>query len=248
MLKNFMYCSAGILVGFLVGFLVANTVSQPAAPSQTANTPAATRAPVGPLDPSEMDGELPPNHPDIGQPANGEGGTPASTSAEAQEAMDEADRDARDFDAQMKAAETFYGLRDFEKAELYLSRALDLKPEDVKAHVLMGNSKYDRKDFDGAAAFYERALAIDPNDPNVRTDFGNTFFLREPPDLQRAISEYRKSLAVEPRHEQSWLNLASASIRLKDKATAIEALARLEAVNPQNPSLPSLRQGAEALE
>ena len=153
----------------------------------------------------------------------------------------------RDFAAQFKAAETFYRLRDYRKAEQYGARAAELKPGDFKAHVLVGNSRYDRKDFNGAAAAYERALAINAADPDVRTDYGNTFFLRQPPDLDRAVAEYRKSLAVNPRHEQSWLNLASASVQKKDKQTALEALARLEAVNPRNPSLPALRQSAESL-
>lgn len=254
MFKNLIFCGTGILLGFLLGFLIANAVSrQAAAPQQSARasqTPRASEAPAaqpgtaGPLPPN-TGGQLPPNHPDIGTPA-GEASA-ASTSAEAQAAMDEADRKPKSYAAQMRAAETFYDLKDYEKAELYLARALAIHPKDPQALVLMGNSKYDRKDFAGAADFYERALAVRPNDPDVRTDYGNTFFLREPPDFDRAIAEYRKSIAVDPRHEKSWLNLASASIRKRDKATALEAVARLEAVSPQNASIPSLRQGAEAL-
>lgn len=245
-MKNLIYCLAGLAVGCLVGFFAANTI---APHDQLAARPAR----AGQLPPSgggmspggAGGGQLPPNHPDIGGMSGG--GAPAATSPEAQTAMQAADSNPRDAEAQSKAAEVFYRLRDFQKAELYAKRAIDLNPKDYDALVLLGNSRYDDKDYTGAAGFYERALAVNPKDPNVRTDYGNTFFLREPPDLDRAINEYRKSLELDANHEQSWMNLASASVQKGDKAAAQQALARLESVNPQNPSLPSLKQRAEAL-
>lgn len=239
-MRNIIFGIAGAALGFLVGFYAANTISQhapaprPAARVGTAPAPASA-------------GQLPPDHPDIGPATSAAGGAPATVSPEAQAAADAAERNPRDFAAQFKAAETFYELNDYRKAEQYAQRAAELKPGDFKAHVLLGNSRYDRKDFAAAASAYERALSIKADDPDVRTDYGNTFFLRQPPDFDRAVAEYRKSLAVNPRHEQSWLNLASASVQKKDKQTALEALARLEAVNPRNPSLPTLRQSAESL-
>ena len=238
-MRNTIFGLAGAALGFLVGFYIANTISQQAPAPRSA-------ARVGPASAPASAGQLPPDHPDIGPPA-GASGAPAPVSPEAQAAVEAAERSPRDFAAQFKAAETFYRLNDYRKAEQYAARAADLKPRDFKTHVLLGNSRYDRKDFIAAAEAYEQALTINANDPDVRTDYGNTFFLRQPPDLDRAIAEYRKSLATNPRHEQSWLNLASASVQKKDKQTALEALARLEAVNPNNPSLPTLRQSAESL-
>ena len=243
-MKNFIFCTVGVIAGFFVGFLVANTMSQPPAAAQGGGS-AASRPGRGAADPDGAGTELPPDHPDISGLQGND--APAANSAEVQAAMEAADRDPRDFDAQLKAAGTFYAAGDLQKAELYAGRSIDIKPDDARALVLMGNARYDRRDYAGAATFYERALEKIPNDPNVRTDYGNTFFLREPPDLERAVAEYRKSLQTDPRHEPSWLNLASASIQKKDKQTALEALAQLEAVNPQNPSIQTLRQNAEAL-
>ncbi len=246
MTRNLLLCAAGVVAGFLVGFLVSNSISQSngAQPSPS-RRPAPASAPVAD---GATGGALPPNHPDIGSAApGGAAGSPASTSAEAQAAMDKADRDGKDFDAQWAAAETFRRLKDFDKTELYLSRALEARPRDFKTLAALGNSRYDRGDYAGAASFYERALEINADDPDVRTDYGNTFFLRTPPDFDRAISEYRKSIAVSPAHEQSWMNLASASINKGDKPSALEPLPRLEAVNPPNPSLEALRQRANAL-
>ena len=246
MSKNITFCVLGAVLGFAIGFFIANSVSRPApfaAATASADEPSDGSAP--PLDPNQTDGTLPPNHPDIGQ--TGGQGTAASTSAQAQAAMDKADRAPSDFDAQMAAAATFYQFQDYAKSALYLERALKLKPKDFDALTAMGNAKYDSGDFPSAATFYERALAVNPDDPDVRTDYGNTFFRRTPPDYDRAIAEYRKATAASPRHENSWKNIAAAALRKGDKQTAQEAVDKLAAINPQNPALAAFRDNIARL-
>lgn len=244
-MKNLIYCLCGVALGFAVGFYAANTIAphdRVARPPQARQLPPGGGAAPG----GAGGGQLPPDHPDIS--GMGGGGSPASTSPEAQAAMEAADSRPRDAEAQAKAAEVFYRLQDAEKAELYATRAIDLNPDDYKSLVLLGNARYDARDYVAAAGFYERALAVNPRDPNVRTDYGNTFFLRVPPDYDRAIAEYRKSIELDARHEQSWMNLASASVEKRDRAAALQAISRLEAINPQHTSLPSLKQRAEAIQ
>src|SRR5215210_6575110 len=179
--KNIILCIAGIAVGSLVGWFAADSISKespsnrPARPSQMASR--ADGSQTG----AAADGQLPPGHPEIG--AETAGGSAASTSATAQAAMERADRAPTDFAAQREAGQTFYQLKDYDKAELYLTRALDLSPTDFDALTAMGNTRYDRGDYAGAATFYERALAVKPKDANVRADYGRTFALRQPPDL-----------------------------------------------------------------
>jgi tetratricopeptide (TPR) repeat protein len=243
--KNLILCLAGVAVGFLVGFIAANAISQQT-PSDRASKPAQAASRGGASDIDESSGgQLPPGHPDVGGASGG--GSAASTCAPAQAAMEQADSNPSDFAAQAEAGKVFYKLNDYDKAELYLARALDLNPTDFGALKAMGDTKYDRGDYAAAATFYERALAINPKDPDVRTDYGNTFALRQPPDLDRAVAEYQKAVNANPDHEMGWYFLATASVEKKDKATARKALARLEAINPQNSSLPSLRESVNAL-
>ncbi|HLM57906.1 MAG TPA: tetratricopeptide repeat protein [Pyrinomonadaceae bacterium] len=232
MSKNLLYCSLGLVLGFVIGFFVTNPLTRPGA--QTFRQPPAADA--GALDAEQAGGELPPGHPDIG----GGAGSAASTSAEAQTAMDRADRNPKDFKAQKEAGEVFYGLHDYEKASLYFGRALALKADDFETLTAAGNARYDAGDFDAAAPLYERALALKPDSPDVRTDYGNTFFQRE--DYARALAEYRKSVAADPTHVNSWRNIAVAALNLKDKASASEALEKLAALTPRSPEVETLRQ------
>jgi tetratricopeptide (TPR) repeat protein len=81
----------------------------------------------------------------------------------------------------------------------------------------------------------------------VRTDYGLTFMLREPANLDRAITEFRRSLEREPQHMQTLQNLTVAYTRKGDAAAARATIGRLEAVNPNSAALPRLRADVEGL-
>ncbi|MBV8859161.1 MAG: tetratricopeptide repeat protein [Acidobacteria bacterium] len=239
MSKNLLLCALGLVLGFFGGFLITNSITKPSAQVAQAPAAAAGGGEARPLGPEQMSGELPQGHPDISG-AGGGTGTAASTSAEAQGAMDKADRAPKDFQAQLEAARVFYEQHDFDKAALYADRALQLKGNDFDALVLSGNARYDANDYAGAATFYERALAVKPDSPDVRTDLGNTFFNRG--DYDRAVAEYRKSVQLDPGHVNSWRNIAAASLQKGDKATATEAVEQLSRLAPQSPDTEALRR------
>lgn len=258
--RNLLFCLAGLVLGFSVGFVLANQIvpaggrapAEAAAPTES-QAPSAASAPgsAGPIDPTQAGGPLPAGHPDInslasdGSPADPNG--VAATNVDAQKAMEAADAKAGDFKLQLAAAETFYRLKAYDKATLYLDRAVKLRPRDAAALALAGHARYDAGDFPAAAAFYERALSVEPNNADVRADLGNTYTKRQPPDLRRAVEEYRKAIKANPRHEIALQNMASVAAQLGDKAAAREAVEQLSAANPANPTLPALRSAVEAI-
>ncbi|HEX8117252.1 MAG TPA: hypothetical protein VF521_08270, partial [Pyrinomonadaceae bacterium] len=110
MSKNLLLCALGLVLGFIVGFLITNSITRPGAQVAQAR-PAAAGAggEARPLGPEQLSGELPQGHPDISGAGGGGGGADAaSTSAEAQGAMDKADRSPQDFQSQLEAARVFY--------------------------------------------------------------------------------------------------------------------------------------------
>jgi tetratricopeptide (TPR) repeat protein len=234
MTKNIFYAVAGIVLGFFIGFFIANLSGRPRPGAGAVNNGAART-----LDPTQSDATLPPNHPNVN---NGNGpDSAAASSAQAQAAMDTADRNPKDFTAQIRAAAIFYQLSSLDKAELYLKRALAIKPDDPDALTGMAHTKYDTGDYKTAATFYEKVLQLQPRDADLRTDLGNTYSQLQPPDYDRAMAEYRKALEVDPGHEQALARLADTAIHKGDKTTAREAVDKLAAVNPSSPALSSLR-------
>jgi Tfp pilus assembly protein PilF len=246
MTRNLMFCVLGLVLGFAVGVFLANKmVAAPSVQTVAAGTTQEADGTAPPLDPSQTTGQLPPGHPDIGA-ADGQS-APAASDADAQQAMAAADAKPKEFDLQMNAAAIFYKAGDYDKAELYLQRALEAKPKDVDALTAMGNTKYDKGDFNSAADYYQRVLVIQPQNADVQTDLGNAYFRRTPPDYQRAIAEYRKTLAIDPQHEKALQNIAAAALQLKDKETARKALDQLAGVNPNNAALASMRTSLNEL-
>jgi tetratricopeptide (TPR) repeat protein len=242
MSKNFLICALGIALGFVLGFFITNAVAPPLAPASSNAARADDDGQAGPLRPDEVSGDLPQGHPPVGDDAGvaDDRGSAASTSSEAQAAMDKADRAPKEFRPQLDAARVFYRLHDYDKAVLYGNRALALKSNDFDALTLLGNAEYDAHDFAAAAVFYERALAVRPDSPDIRTDLGNTYFNRG--DYDRAVAEYRKSVKIDPDHLNSWKNLAAAALRKRDKPLLSEAVTQLSRIAPQSEDAESYRQ------
>ena len=75
----------------------------------------------------------------------------------------------------------------------------------------------------------------------MRTRLGLTYYFGQPSDPQRAIVEYRKSLALDPRHEPTLQHLASALIAVGNREEAQKRIDELQNLNPSNQALPNLR-------
>ncbi len=219
--ENVLFVIIGLLGGLIIGFVFANSVNQRAVPI------AGQAAPTG---------AMPAGHPEIpGQPAGG-------TQPEIQAAIDQAKKEPDNFDAQLKAAEFYYQIQRFEGAVEFLKRANELKPEDRDVIVNLGNAYFDSGKYEDAEKWYTAALAKKADDINVRTDLGLTFIFREKPNYDKAIQEFQRSLELDPNHPQSLQNLTVAYTKKGDAANANQTLAKLEAFDPTNQSLPKLRE------
>ncbi len=217
----------GLLVGFIAGFFYANYHNRTNAP----------------LSPSTM--SLPPGHPPIG-----------ASESEIAQSVQRADERPQDFDAQVTAATVLYRAGRLEQALTYFERANAIRPDDYNTLVQLGNVHFDLGDhylqhqdtvqsnahFQEAGRWYERALTQKPDDVNVRTDYGLTFYKRQPRELERAITEYRRALATNPKHPQALHNLIVALTEKGELDEAEALLKRLEEVAPGAHILDTLRQ------
>lgn len=227
--ENVLFSTVGVLLGFIVGFVFANTVNKNGAVVQTAA--AATQQAEG----------LPPGHPAV-DPSKLQ---PQPDMAAVTAALKLADDQPTNFDAQVAAARFASQVERYDDAVKYLTRANRIKPDDYETTVALGNACFDGEKFADAERWYAQALQKKPDDVNVRTDMGLTLLLREPPQFDRAIAEFKESLRREPNHVQTLQNLTVAYTRKGDTASAQAALDKLQAASPQNPALSQLRADIE---
>ena len=229
--ENILFSLVGALLGFIVGFVFANTANRAGAPTQAAAAP------------GQQVAGLPPGHP----PIENASFQPSVDTAAVRDAARLADEKPDNFDAQTNAARLAAQAERYDDAVKYFGRANKLRPDDYGTLVSLGNTLFDAEKFADAEKWYATALAKEPDDVNVRTDYGLTFLLREPAQIERAVAEFKRSLALRPDHAQTLQNLAVAYTRQGDAVQARATIARLEAVSPNNPALPQLRAKAEEL-
>lgn len=220
----------GLLLGFILGYMLTNNFNQRA----LAPAPAASEPPPAGL------AQAPP-------------GGPAQNPQADPQALDQAQQQAaakpNDYDAQFQAGEVFYQAWRYDEAAKYYEKASQLRPDSTVPMIALGNNHFDHAArfqandrWPLAEKWYAAALAKDSKNVNARTDLGLTFFFREPPDYDRALKEFRKSLELNPQHEPTLQNMAALYIKKNDKATAQDFLSKLEKLNPQNPALNALRE------
>lgn len=220
---NLLFGIVGLLLGCIIGFVFANSVNRsgfaPAPGTATLNANSA----------------LPPGHPEVG---GGSGGM----QPEVQAAIEKAKAEPDNYDAQIKAAEMYYQIQRFDSAVEFLKRANQLKPDDYETMVNLGNAYFDAGKYEDAEKSYSAALVKKVSDVNVRTDLGLTFIFRQPPNYDRAIEEFQRSLAMDPNHIQTLQNLTVAYTKKGDAAKAKATLAQLESVDPGNSAISKLRE------
>lgn len=232
-IRNLLFAATGILVGFTIGFILANSLhsrerTQAVAPS----APTAAQA---------------------GNPSSAKDAARGLPDDELREAIATTDARADDIDLQKRFGLALYryanqsrDARYLPDAVRFLKRAFDADPKDLTVAVSLGNALFDLGQLGEPARFaesrtyYQKALEIKPDDVNVRTDLGLTFYFGTPSDPQSAIREYRKSLAIDPRHELTLQNMATALIKTGRQAEARKTIETLRSVNAQNPALADL--------
>lgn len=226
-----MFGALGLIVGLVIGFVGANSINRSAAGQPAAAAPAMNAA-------NGATGQgLPADHPPIGTSsgADAEGPQGAAAIQQVSQAIEKAKQSPNDYEAQMTAADLYYQIQRFEEAAKFYEAAAKIKPSELEPMVKAGNAYFDGEKFSEAEAWYVKALEKDPKNINVRTDLGLTFFLREPRDFDRAIKEYKASLAIDPNHKITLQNLAAAYREKGDTQNYEETAAKLKTLDPSNP-------------
>lgn len=229
--EKFLFGIIGLLLGCIIGFLFANSLNQ--------NQMQVSAVPPAAVSPQNQN--LPPDHPQLN---NSNSSTPTGAPlAEVTEALKKAEAQPNDFKAQLDVGDLYYQIQRYDDAAKYYERAGKLRPDAADIMIKTGNAYFDGEQYEKAEKCYTAALAKNPDDANVRTDLGLSFYLRNPPDVDRAIKEYKTSLEKNPNHELTLQNLIVALREKGDTAGANEISDKLAKINPNNPIFSSKFSG-----
>jgi len=110
--------------------------------------------------------------------------------------------------------------KQYDKAIPEWEKALELTPDDAKAHYNLGVALAETRATDDALAHYGRALELDPDYSDAHTNLG--VLLAGKGQLDEAITHLKKALELSPRDIKAHVNLAGA---LVDRGEIEEAIA-----------------------
>lgn len=176
--------------------------------------------------------------------------------SEIKQKIAEAEQSPKDFEFQKKLGVSLYKYAAMKKdaailteAEKILNRANQLNSTDYEVITALGNLNFDyaffkneNESYEKARKFYDAALKQKPDDIEVITEIGMTFLLQKPSDAKKAISEFQKTLAKDPKHEKALYFLTQAYLQDGNEAEAEKTLGTLKAINPQAPSMDEIKE------
>ncbi|HYE14371.1 MAG TPA: tetratricopeptide repeat protein [Pyrinomonadaceae bacterium] len=243
--------AAGLIVGFVAGFALANGVNR--------GEHDRLRAELTRLRSGGAGSGTEPGRPAAAADSGDATVIPDLTQEQLRKAVADADARPGDLELQRTAGQGLY-LYAMQKGDAsilpdaarILRRAHDADPKDYQlaviaanAHFVVARSGGDSAALKSARELYEAALAEKPDDVIARTSLGLTYFYDRPPDVRRAVREYRRALEVNPRHEMTLQSLAAALVEAGELEEAARRLSELESVNAENSELANLRAQLE---
>jgi tetratricopeptide (TPR) repeat protein len=223
-----------IVVSFIAGFMLANTINR------------------GELTMLRSENDRLKTQPVKGQASNQE---PTLSTEEIKAKIAEADANPEKFDFQRNLGGALYrygalkqdvGL--ITEANRLLLRAHQLNSSDFDVVLALAHSFFDmghynkqNDKFVKAREYYTKALALKPGDVEVQTEIAMTYFLLDPPDYERAIPEFQRSLQINPKHVKTLQFLGESYARTNKVTEAENTLATLRDVDPQNPMISQIQ-------
>ncbi len=228
-----LYVIVAALGGFIGGFWLANSINRSA---QNTFVPQKTTTNAANSNTAPITAE-----PDL-------------TEDEIRAKIAEADKNAGNFAFQKNLGIALYKYASMKQnpdllkeAARILDRAKLLNATDFDVLVALGNAHFDigfankaTAEYQKAREIYANALQIKPGDADVSTDLGLTYFLQEPPILDKAAAQLQKISDANPRHTRSLQFLVRVFIKQNKLADAEKALANLKGIDPNYDSIPDL--------
>jgi predicted Zn-dependent protease len=106
----------------------------------------------------------------------------------------------------------------------YAEKSIQLNASLVEGHDLLGDIRSRRGEYDRALASFQRTKAIDPMDLEALRGIGQTLvWLKRYED---AVTELNEAIAVYPEEPEFYYDLSQAYLRLGDRESAAQALAK----------------------
>jgi tetratricopeptide (TPR) repeat protein len=131
------------------------------------------------------------------------------------------------------AAEAFYALNDTGRAEKYLKRVIELKPDDLHAYLLLASVYFNQRAYSSASTTYQKIIELNPNRDDAYLGLGlvNLKMMK----WKEAIPPLERAIQLNSDNKEAYLHIGSAYQELKEYNEAINAYKQYLDTNPNQP-------------
>ena len=139
--------------------------------------------------------------------------------------------DSDHFDSLVLLSNIFAMNRNFAGAKKLLSRANEIKPNNLSVLNNLGTACKELGDSKKALSLFEKVIRINPNHANAQFNLGVAFYnLRE---LKKAKNFFKKSAEIQPNYALAFVNLANVCVELKEHENAVSNYKKAIEINPK---------------
>ena len=133
-----------------------------------------------------------------------------------------------------------------ESAVARLRSQAEAEPSSAAPRVALANLYFDAERYSDAVTWYEAALKLDTKNADVSTDLGVSYYYLNQPD--RALAQFEHSLAVNPKHTKTMLNLGIVrAFGKQDLEGASKAWEQVVAIAPASPEGQAAKRALDAM-
>jgi cytochrome c-type biogenesis protein CcmH/NrfG len=122
----------------------------------------------------------------------------------------------------------------------------EAEPTSIAPRVALANLYFDAEQYSEAVTWYEAAMKLDARNADVSTDLGVSYYYLNQPD--RALQQFEHSLAVNPKHTKTLLNLGIVrAFGKQDLAGATKAWQGVVDMAPNSPEGQAAKRALDAM-
>lgn len=131
------------------------------------------------------------------------------------------------------AAKIFYSMNNTSKAEKFLKKILEFKPDDLETNGLLAEIYTKQRDYSSAISTYKKIVGLDANNEAAHYGLGIVYIRMM--NWTEAISPLEKAVQLNPDRKDAYFQIASAHQELKEFDNAVQAYKKFIAAGPQQP-------------
>jgi tetratricopeptide (TPR) repeat protein len=129
-------------------------------------------------------------------------------------------------------AQRLESLKDWPAARVHAQHWTEAEPKSARAWQFLARAQRELGEYNEAARGFQRASELDPGSFWIAANFGSLYYLMR--DFERAETQYRRAIAIEPQHADAYSWLAHDLVvqdRGKEAIAAWEEAARRDPNN-----------------